>query len=89
MMPRVAQPMQAGWILQTTSGTEYLVLVHGYGQNQGPFSLTMTCSFAACAAVENDDCQGATLLTVQPTGGCEASTGTTNAYLPPPGESTV
>ncbi|MBL0125997.1 MAG: hypothetical protein IPP83_00775 [Flavobacteriales bacterium] len=68
--------------LQTTSGTEYLVLVHGYGQNQGPFSLTMTCS-VACVAVENDDCPGATLLTVQPTGGCEASTGTTECVFAP------
>lgn len=62
-------------IFHTTAGTEYLVMVHGYDQSQGNFTLTMTCT-APCAPVENDDCSNPTPLTLQLTGGCETSTGT-------------
>jgi hypothetical protein len=61
---------------QTTAGTEYLVLVHGYGADEGDFVLRLLCS-PACVPVENDACANASELTVQPPGGCENSTGTT------------
>ncbi|MBP7409259.1 MAG: T9SS type A sorting domain-containing protein, partial [Flavobacteriales bacterium] len=54
---------------------EYFVMVHGYDQSQGAFTLTMTCT-APCAPVENDNCTNPTPLTLQLTGGCETSTGT-------------
>lgn len=69
-------------VFPTTVGTAYLVLVHGYDQDQGDFELAMTCS-PACAAGANDHCNGATLLAPQPTGGCEASTGTTVCAFAP------
>ncbi|MCB9184597.1 MAG: hypothetical protein H6591_11835 [Flavobacteriales bacterium] len=62
--------------MHTTGGTTYLVLVHGYQEDQGHFTLTLECA-DPCAAVDNDDCSNASLLTVQPAGGCESSTGTT------------
>lgn len=62
--------------IQTTPGTTYLVLVHGYGAAEGEFALRLTCT-PACTTVENDTCSNATPLTVQPTAGCESSTGTT------------
>lgn len=62
--------------IQTTPGTPYLVLVHGYGAAEGEFALRLTCT-PACTPVENDACADATALTVQPPGGCESSTGTT------------
>ena len=68
---------------QTVPGTEYLVLVHGYDQDQGAFTLSLTCA-PACSTVENDDCSSATLLTVQPTGGCESSTGSNMCAFAPP-----
>ncbi|MFZ1692561.1 MAG: fibronectin type III domain-containing protein [Flavobacteriales bacterium] len=61
---------------QTTSGTTYLVLVHGYGSDEGDFTLRLTCT-PACTAVSNDDCAEASLIEVQSPGGCESSTGTT------------
>lgn len=61
---------------QTTAGTDYLVLVHGYDADEGDFLLRLTCT-PACAPVENDACTDASELTVQLPGGCESSTGTT------------
>jgi hypothetical protein len=68
--------------LQSAPGTDYLVLVHGYGQDQGAFTLTMSCA-PACDAVENDACSAATVLTVQPLGGCEGSTGSNACAFAP------
>lgn len=66
----------------STAGTTYWVLVHGYNNAQGTFILSMDCA-PACTPVENDNCTTPTLLSLQPTGGCEASTGTTLcAYAP-------
>ncbi|MEO8589264.1 MAG: T9SS type A sorting domain-containing protein [Flavobacteriales bacterium] len=66
----------------STNGTAYLVLVHGYDQDQGQFTITMTCA-TGCTPVENDQCSGATELSLQPLGGCEASTGNNLcAYAP-------
>ncbi len=62
-------------VFHTTAGTEYFVMVHGYDQSQGAFTLTMTCT-APCTPVENDNCTNPTPLTLQLTGGCETSTGT-------------
>ncbi len=66
----------------SVNGTNYLVLVHGYNGEQGLFTLSMTCA-PGCTPVENDNCTNATLLSLQPLGGCESST-TTNlcAYAP-------
>ncbi len=66
----------------TSAGTEYHVLVHGYNDSQGEFTLAMECA-APCTPVENDDCGASTLLAVQPTGGCESSTGTTACAFAP------
>ncbi|MBK8498521.1 MAG: hypothetical protein IPL52_06805 [Flavobacteriales bacterium] len=60
----------------TLTSTTYYVMVHGYDQSQGDFTLAMTCA-TPCVPVDNDDCGVATLLTLQSSGGCEASTGTT------------
>lgn len=62
--------------LQTQPGTAYLVLVHGYGDDEGDFTLTLACA-PPCEAVSNDRCADASELTVQPFDGCESSTGTT------------
>lgn len=69
-------------VLQTIAGAEYLVLVHGYGNEQGAFTLTMACA-PPCPEVENDLCDSATLLTVQSPGGCESSLGTTVCAFAP------
>jgi hypothetical protein len=69
-------------VFPTAMGTEYLVLVHGYGNAQGLFSLSYTCA-PACVAASNDQCGSASLVQVQPVGGCESSTGSTEcAYAP-------
>ena len=61
-------------VFPSTAGTEYLVLVHGYQQAQGNFTLSATCA-PGCDIAENDECAVATQLAIQPLGGCEASTG--------------
>jgi hypothetical protein len=53
-----------------------LVLVHGYGEDAGDFTLRLLCT-PACAPVDNDVCGDASLISLQPVGGCESSTGTT------------
>lgn len=68
--------------MQTTAGTAYLVLVHGYGEDEGDFTLRVTCT-PACTAVENDGCPDASLLALQAAGGCESSTGTTACAFAP------
>ena len=66
----------------SVNGTNYLVLVHGYDQSQGLFTIMMTCA-TGCTPVENDQCVNATGLSLQTLGGCEASTGTNEcAYAP-------
>lgn len=66
----------------STAGTAYLILVHGYDQDEGLFTISVTCA-PPCSAVENDQCANATVLSVQPIGACEASTGTNIcAYAP-------
>lgn len=69
-------------VMQTVAGTEYLVLVHGYGNEQGAFTLTMACA-PPCPVVENDVCASATQLAVQAPGGCESSLGTTECAFAP------
>jgi hypothetical protein len=69
-------------VFLSTTGTTYWVYVHGYGNAQGTFTLSLSCA-PGCTPVENDNCTNPTLLSLQPTGGCEASTGTTLcAYAP-------
>jgi hypothetical protein len=69
--------------IHTLTGTSYFVLVHGYDQSQGDFTLTMSCA-VPCVPVDNDDCGIPTLLSLALTGGCEASTGTTVCAFAPP-----
>jgi hypothetical protein len=61
-------------VFPSTVGTEYLILVHGYLESQGTFTLSATCA-PGCELAENDECSTATVLAIQPLGGCEASTG--------------
>jgi hypothetical protein len=61
-------------IFPSTLGTAYLILVHGYNEAQGSFTLSASCA-PGCDTAENDECVSATVLTIQPLGGCEASTG--------------
>jgi len=46
------------WIAD--AGTDYFILVHGFGSETGTFELSLTCS----APLENDDCSGATPVTL-------------------------
>ncbi|MBL7983204.1 MAG: T9SS type A sorting domain-containing protein [Flavobacteriales bacterium] len=69
-------------IFPSTNGTTYFVYVHGYNDAQGDFSLAMSCA-PGCTPVANDDCATATVIDIQPIGGCEASTGTTVCAFAP------
>ncbi|TXH22358.1 MAG: T9SS type A sorting domain-containing protein, partial [Elusimicrobia bacterium] len=67
----------------STVGATYLILVHGYNQSQGEFTLSVSCA-DGCEVAENDVCTNATELIIQPVGGCESSTGSTEcAYTSP------
>ncbi|MFN3875127.1 MAG: hypothetical protein ACK4L7_04355, partial [Flavobacteriales bacterium] len=68
--------------MQTQPGAAYLVLVHGYGDDEGDFTLTLNCS-PPCPAVSNDHCADASEIALQPFNGCEASTGTTQCAFAP------
>lgn len=61
-------------VFPSEAGVNYLVLVHGYNQSQGTFTLSATCT-PGCTVAENDNCAQSTVLSIQPLGGCEASTG--------------
>lgn len=65
------------------AGVEYLVLVHGYSQDTGAFTLSMTCMPQCTPLLPNDDCTGAIVLVPQPIGSC-IPTDATNvcAYAP-------
>ncbi|MEZ4758018.1 MAG: T9SS type A sorting domain-containing protein [Flavobacteriales bacterium] len=63
------------------AGVTYLVLVHGYNQAVGTFTLSITCA-DGCETAGNDDCVNATELVIQPVGGCEASTGSNECAYP-------
>ncbi len=65
----------------STAGVTYLVLVHGYNQEVGPFTLSISCE-DGCAPEGNDLCTNATELVIQPLGGCEASTGSNLCAYP-------
>ncbi len=60
----------------TVPGVEYHVLVHGYQDAAGAFTLSMTCSAPCTPTVPNDACTNAQALTPQTVGSCEALTGT-------------
>jgi hypothetical protein len=62
-------------------GVTYLVLVHGYNQDVGPFTLSISCE-DGCEPEGNDLCTNATELVIQPVGGCEASTGSNACAYP-------
>lgn len=47
------------WI--STLGTDYFIVVHGFGSNQGSYEMTLTC-LAPPAPDPNDDCVNATPL---------------------------
>lgn len=70
--------------IPTENGTTYRVLVHGYQENTGTFTLSMTCAAPCSPAVTNDDCAAATAILPQPVGGCVPLTATnTCAYGSP------
>ncbi|MEZ4805894.1 MAG: T9SS type A sorting domain-containing protein [Flavobacteriales bacterium] len=54
----------------TEPGTNYTVLVHGYQENAGPFTLSMSCAAACTPAITNEDCVSAGPVTVQPLNAC-------------------
>lgn len=60
----------------TSMGTNYFVMVHGYEQNMGEFTLSMTCATPCAPAVPNDDCANATTVVPQLTGTCIPMEGT-------------
>jgi hypothetical protein len=60
----------------TLAGVEYHVLVHGYQDAAGVFTLSMTCTAPCTPAVSNDDCTNAQALVPQQVGSCEALAGT-------------
>lgn len=55
-------------LLPTVDGTNYLVLVHGYNQAQGEFTLSMDCAPACSPAAQGDQCTDAVQLTLQQLG---------------------
>lgn len=67
----------------TTQGTEYLVLVHGYNQSQGSFTLQMICLAGCSPVAENDDCADATIISISAPDGCESSIGNNYCALAP------
>lgn len=44
----------------TAAGTDYFILVHGFGSDAGTFELSLTCA----APLPNDDCSGAVPVTL-------------------------
>lgn len=52
-------------------GTEYLVFVHGYQDQQGTFTLSMTCAPTCSPVASNDVCTGALELAVNGIGLCD------------------
>lgn len=60
----------------TENGVQYRVLVHGYEETSGTFTLAMTCEEPCAPAVPNDDCANATPLVPQAFGNCVPLTGT-------------
>lgn len=67
----------------STLDVEYLVLVHGYNQAQGLFTLTMGCAPSCSPIAANDDCGDATILIVNGPGGCESVTGSNACAFAP------
>ena len=71
-------------VLPTVTGVQYLVLVHGYQQNAGNFTMNMTCAPACSPVVPNDDCTAAEAITPTPIGACKPHSGTLEcAYSSP------
>lgn len=66
----------------TQAGQSYLVLVHGFNQAAGTFTLSMTCNAACAPASPNDDCPTAEVLTLQPPGMCTPVAGTFTCAYP-------
>lgn len=57
--------------IPTSSGVEYLVLVHGYEDAAGTFSLSMSCEPTCSPIAANDDCSNAVALSVSGLGLCD------------------
>ncbi len=73
----------------TANGSNYFVLVHGYQENTGDFTLSMTCTDACSPGVANEECSSAQVLTPQLAGACVPLDGTntcayTGAFQNPP-----
>lgn len=68
----------------TQPGQVYLVLVHGFQQATGTFTLSMTCNAACTPSPANDDCPTAEVLTLQPPGMCTPVAGSFTCAYPSP-----
>jgi hypothetical protein len=63
-------------------GVAYLILVHGYNQASGAFTLNMSCA-EACETASNDLCENASVVDVVGFGLCEGTPGSNVcAYAP-------
>lgn len=61
----------------SVSGTNYYILVTGFGSGTGAYTLNIGCAAPCVPVPANDDCSGATLLTVAADiSSCVATTGT-------------
>lgn len=67
----------------TTDGSTYSVLVHGYQDQVGTFTLSMSCTAGCTPVAANDDCANAIALTPSGTGLCNPLTGTNECSFAP------
>ena len=71
-------------VLPSAVGTQYWVLVHGYQQDAGLFTLSMTCAPLCSPGIPNDYCTNAQTITPTPIGECKPLSGTLEcAYSSP------
>lgn len=61
--------------MPSVPGLAYLVLIHGFNQANGTFTLTMTCAPPCSPLAANDNCNGALPIDPQPIGNCVPVTG--------------
>ena len=81
-MPRTARAIRPPWNSSLKSGTDYLILVHGFGQASGTFTMNIFCE-EACTTASNDLCVNASEVPVVGFGLCEGTPGSNAcAYAP-------
>lgn len=62
-------------VLPTMDGVEYLVRVHGYADEAGGFTLTMSCAPTCGPIAANDECTNATPIAPNGIGQCDPTSG--------------